>query len=91
MKATHLKQQQKINNMKATQTTRPKNNTNNIRVQNNTNIQFTQDEIQLLNKGIIYPFYLLYFNYTSILTINCSEIVNGTTPEDGKLVPKHVA
>jgi hypothetical protein len=34
---------------------------------------------------------LLYFNLTSILTINCSEIVNGTTPEDGKLLPKHVA
>jgi hypothetical protein len=26
-----------------------------------------------------------------ILTTNCSAIVSGTTPDDGKLLPKHVA
>jgi hypothetical protein len=48
----YLKQQQKIANRTKTQTTgKINNNTNYTRVENHTNIQFTHEEIQLLNKG----------------------------------------
>jgi hypothetical protein len=40
---------------------------------------------------ILLYFIFLYFNFTTILTKNYSETVNGTMPEDGKLLPKHVA
>jgi hypothetical protein len=45
----------KITNMMRTQTTNTtNNNTKHSRVENYTNIQFTHDEIQLLNKGLKY-------------------------------------
>jgi hypothetical protein len=50
-----MKQQQKVANMMRTQTTDTKiNNIKHSRVENYTNIQFTHDEIQLLNKGLKY-------------------------------------
>jgi hypothetical protein len=47
--------------------------------------------MQLFVCGCVsYPWSAVIYHF-NILTINCSEIVNGTTPEDGKLLPKHVA
>jgi thiamine pyrophosphokinase len=51
----YLKQQQKIASMTKTQTTDTiNNNTYYTRVENCTNIEFTREEIQLLNKGLKY-------------------------------------
>jgi hypothetical protein len=55
MEKVYLKQQQKIANMTGTQTTDTiNNNTKHTRGENYTNIQFTHNEIQLLNKGLKY-------------------------------------
>ena len=54
MNTTYLKQQQQLENMEKTQTTMTKHNTNYTRVKNCTNTNFTQDEIQLLGKGLKY-------------------------------------
>jgi hypothetical protein len=54
MEKVHMKQQQKIANMRTKTTDTTNNNTTHSRVENYTNIQFTHDEIQLLNKGIKY-------------------------------------
>jgi predicted glycosyltransferase involved in capsule biosynthesis len=55
MEKVYMKQQQKIASMMRTQTTDTTNNiTKHSRVENYTNIQFTHDEIQLLNKGLKY-------------------------------------
>ena len=54
MKTTYLKQQQKLKNMEKSHTTTTKHNTNYTRVKNCTNTNFTQDEIQLLSKGLKY-------------------------------------
>jgi hypothetical protein len=76
MKITHLKQQQKTNNMKITQTTCLRSNTNNTRVQNNTNIQFTQDEIQLLSKGLQYNLHYKNKNWIKTLALEAETAIN---------------
>jgi hypothetical protein len=55
MEKVYTIQQQKIANMTRTQTTDTINNyTKHTRLENYTNIQFTLNEIQLLNKGLKY-------------------------------------
>jgi hypothetical protein len=55
MDKIHKKQQQKINKMMKTQTVQIiNNNTQYTRVENQTNIHFTQEETQILSKGLKY-------------------------------------
>jgi hypothetical protein len=54
MKNVHHKQQQKIEELKKQANNTTHNNTNCNRVVNHTNVYFTDEEVQLLSKGLKY-------------------------------------
>jgi hypothetical protein len=58
MKRIHQKQQHKISNLAKSQTTNTTNSSSYPKVINYSNTQVTQDEIQLLSKGMKYNLHL---------------------------------
>jgi hypothetical protein len=77
MEKVHLKQQQKRNNMITTQNTGiQNNNTNYARVENHTNIQFIQNEIQLLSEGLKYNLHHKNKKWIETLPLEAETAIN---------------
>jgi hypothetical protein len=76
MQEIYLKQQHKIANMIKTQNIDIGNNTNYDRVKNYTNIQFTQNEMQLLNKGLQYNLHHKNKKWIKTLALEAETAIN---------------
>jgi hypothetical protein len=77
MQEIHLRQQHKIANKIKTQNTNiGNNNTNYDRLMNYTNIQFTQSETQLLNKGLQYNLHHKNKNWIKTLALEAEAAIN---------------
>jgi hypothetical protein len=79
MEKVYLKQQQKIahmNNNQNTNKNKINNNTNYTRAENCTNIQFTNEEIQLLNKGLKYTLHHKNKKWLETLALEAETAIN---------------
>ena len=77
MKKVYLKQQEKLTHMNKIQNTgKINNNVNYTRVENRTNIQFTQEEIQLLNKGLKYNLHQKNKKWIEILALEAETAIS---------------
>jgi hypothetical protein len=76
MNTTYKKQQQqKIRNMGKIHIAQTNNDANYTRVKNLTNTQFTQDEIQLLNKGLKYNLHYKNKKWIEILALEAETAI----------------
>jgi dihydroorotate dehydrogenase len=79
MNTIHKKQQQKIRNLSKLQTqtkNTPAENRNYPRVINTTNVQFTQNEMQLLRKGLKYNLHYKQKNWLETLALEAETAIS---------------
>jgi hypothetical protein len=77
MEKVYLKQQQKITNMTKTQNKDITiTNKNYTRVENQANIQFTHEEIQILNKGLKYNLHYKNKNWIETLALEAETAIS---------------